>query len=99
MKVLQVTARQRYRSAFTNFAKLVSFKTLQPTLTFPNLISTASGNSRIFYGWYIVAPFFGRVHDATGSYLPSFVTFVLALGLSAMLSIAVRPPQKSQHAG
>jgi cyanate permease len=40
------------------------------------------------------APFFGFVHDATGSYLASFIAFVLALGLSAILSIAVRPPQK-----
>ena len=45
------------------------------------------------------APFFGFVHDATGSYLASFVAFVLALGFSAMLSVAVRPPQKIQLSG
>jgi cyanate permease len=42
------------------------------------------------------APFFGFVHDATGSYLASFVAFVLALGFSAMLSVTVRPPKKIQ---
>ena len=42
------------------------------------------------------APFFGFVHDATGSYRASFIAFVLALALSALLSIAVRPPEKIQ---
>jgi cyanate permease len=42
------------------------------------------------------APFFGFVHDATGSYVASFVAFVLALGLSALLSIAVRPAGSSK---
>jgi hypothetical protein len=92
-------------------------------LTFPNLTSTTSTNSKMFYGWYIVlvgflaqvncafhmsstlsvflkpltedlavsrgvfsllrsgeillagalAPFFGFVHDVTGSYLTSFI--------------------------
>jgi MFS family permease len=40
------------------------------------------------------APFFGFVHDVSGSYRVSFIAFVLALVLSALLSIAVRPPQK-----
>jgi cyanate permease len=40
------------------------------------------------------APFFGFVHDITGSYRVSFIVFVLALAFSALLSIAVRPPQK-----
>jgi len=40
------------------------------------------------------APFFGFVHDVSGSYRVSFIAFVLALALSALLSIAVRPPQK-----
>ena len=112
-------------------------------LTFPNLTSTTSTNSKMFYGWYIVllgflaqvncafhisstlsiflkpltedlavsggvfsllrpgeillpgalAPFFGFVHDVTGSYRTSFMAFVPALGFSALLSIAVRPPQ------
>jgi hypothetical protein len=112
-------------------------------LTFPNPTSTASTNSKIFYGWYIVAvgflaqvncafhmsstlniflkpltedlavsggvfsplrsreillpgalaPFFGFVHDVTGSYRTSSMALVPALGFSALLSIAVRPPQ------
>jgi len=41
------------------------------------------------------APAFGFVHDVTGSYRSSFVAFVVALVLSALLSIAVRAPQKS----
>jgi MFS family permease len=40
------------------------------------------------------APFFGFIHDATGSYTPSFIAFVCALGLSALLSLIVRPPRK-----
>lgn len=40
------------------------------------------------------APFFGYMHDATGSYGPSFVAFVIALALSALLSLAVRAPSK-----
>ena len=40
------------------------------------------------------APFFGFVHDLTGSYRPSFLTFVIALILSALLSLAVRAPRK-----
>ena len=113
-------------------------------MTFPNLTSTTSTNSKMFYGWYIVllgflaqvncafhmsstlsiflkpltedlavsrgvfsplrsaeillagaagAPFFGFVHDVTGSYRTSFMAFIPALGFSALLSIAVRPPQ------
>jgi MFS family permease len=38
------------------------------------------------------APFFGFLFDATGSYVLSFVLFVLALLLSAVLSFAARPP-------
>jgi cyanate permease len=40
------------------------------------------------------APFFGFVHDTTGSYLSSFVIFVVALVASAFLSLAVRAPLK-----
>jgi MFS family permease len=39
------------------------------------------------------APFFGFLHDATGSYLPSFVAFIIALAVSAFLSLAVRAPR------
>jgi MFS family permease len=39
------------------------------------------------------APFFGFIHDATGSYLPSFVAFIIALAVSAFLSLAVRAPR------
>ncbi|HWH76208.1 MAG TPA: hypothetical protein VNT76_02510, partial [Candidatus Binatus sp.] len=41
------------------------------------------------------APFFGFVHDVTGSYYWSFTAFALALILSACLSLAVRMPGKS----
>lgn len=41
------------------------------------------------------APFFGFVHDLTGSYRMSFMTFVVALIASAFLSLAVRPPRKN----
>jgi len=40
------------------------------------------------------APFFGYVHDATGSYDSSFLAFVIALALSAVLSSLVRAPRK-----
>jgi len=40
------------------------------------------------------APFFGFVHDATGSYHSSFIAFVCALMLSAILSVMVRAPRK-----
>jgi sugar phosphate permease len=40
------------------------------------------------------APFFGFVHDVTGSYRSSFIAFVCALMLSAILSMAVRTPHK-----
>lgn len=40
------------------------------------------------------APFFGFVHDVTGSYYSSFVAFAVALVLAAFLSLAVRAPQK-----
>jgi len=40
------------------------------------------------------APFFGFVHDATGSYHLSFIAFAAALVLSALLSALVRAPQK-----
>jgi MFS family permease len=41
------------------------------------------------------APFFGFVHDATGSYTSSFVLFVGALVVSALLTVWVTAPQKS----
>lgn len=40
------------------------------------------------------APFFGFVHDVTGSYQASFFAFVVALALSALLSLMVRAPRK-----
>jgi MFS family permease len=41
-------------------------------------------------------PFFGFLFDATGSYFLSFALFSLALALSAVLSLALHPPQKRQ---
>jgi MFS family permease len=41
------------------------------------------------------APFFGFVHDVTGSYQSSFLAFVVALIIAAFLSLAVRAPQKN----
>jgi OFA family oxalate/formate antiporter-like MFS transporter len=41
------------------------------------------------------APFFGFVHDVTGSYQSSFLAFVVALMIAAFLSLAVRAPQKN----
>ena len=41
------------------------------------------------------APFFGFLHDLTGSYQSSFIAFVVALFLSALLSLVVRPPRKN----
>ena len=40
------------------------------------------------------APFFGFVHDLTGSYQSSFIAFVVALVLSAGLSATLRAPRK-----
>lgn len=40
------------------------------------------------------APFFGFVHDVTGSYYSSFVVFAVALVLAAFLSLTVRAPRK-----
>jgi MFS family permease len=40
------------------------------------------------------APFFGFVHDVTGSYHSSFLAFVLALILSAGLTLVIRAPRK-----
>jgi MFS family permease len=42
------------------------------------------------------APFFGFVYDATGSYTSSFVSFIFALGLSALLSLIVRTPRQAR---
>ncbi len=39
-------------------------------------------------------PFFGYLFDLTKSYLPSFVIFTVALMVSALLILMVRPPQK-----
>jgi MFS family permease len=44
------------------------------------------------------APFFGFVHDVTGSYQSSFLAFVVALIVSAFLSLAVRAPRKNPAA-
>ena len=40
------------------------------------------------------APFFGFVHDATGSYVSSFLMFVCALVIAALLGLVVRAPIK-----
>jgi MFS family permease len=40
------------------------------------------------------APFFGFVHDVTGSYLSSFIMFVFALIVAALLGLLVREPTK-----
>jgi MFS family permease len=40
------------------------------------------------------APFFGFVHDATGSYLSSFIMFVCALIIAAFLGLVVRAPKQ-----
>jgi MFS family permease len=40
------------------------------------------------------APFFGFVHDATGSYVSSFLMFVCALAAAAFLGLLVRAPIK-----
>jgi MFS family permease len=40
------------------------------------------------------APFFGFLHDLTGSYQSSFIAFVIALVISAFLSLTVRAPRK-----
>ena len=45
------------------------------------------------------APFFGFVHDVTGSYRSSFIAFAIALVLAAFLSLTVRAPQKGLAAG
>jgi MFS family permease len=45
------------------------------------------------------APFFGYVHDVTGSYDSSFVAFVISLAFSALLSLAARAPRKKLTAG
>ena len=45
------------------------------------------------------APFFGFVHDMTGSYSSSFMAFVVALLLAALLSLVVRPPRKRPAIG
>jgi MFS family permease len=39
-------------------------------------------------------PFFGFLFDLTGSYFVSFTLFSLALAISAVLSLALHPPQK-----
>jgi cyanate permease len=41
------------------------------------------------------APFFGFVHDSTGSYASSFMIFIIALVVSAFLSLVVRAPQRA----
>ena len=43
------------------------------------------------------APFFGFVHDVTGSYRSSFLAFVVVLIIAAYLSLAIRPPQKTRR--
>jgi len=40
------------------------------------------------------APFFGFVHDATGSYRSSFISFVIALVASALLCFILTAPRK-----
>ena len=45
------------------------------------------------------APFFGFLHDATGSYVSSFVMFTIALIASAFMSLALRPPRQPRIEG
>jgi cyanate permease len=40
------------------------------------------------------APFFGFLHDVTGSYMSSFVMFVIAVVISAFSILLVRAPEK-----
>ena len=40
------------------------------------------------------APFFGFVHDVTGSYVSSFIMFVIALFVAAFLGLVVQTPTK-----
>jgi MFS family permease len=40
------------------------------------------------------APFFGFIHDATGSYLSSFIMFVFALMVAALVGLLVQAPTK-----
>jgi cyanate permease len=40
------------------------------------------------------APFFGFLHDASGSYLSSFVLFIVAVMISAFSILWVRAPEK-----
>jgi len=42
------------------------------------------------------APFFGFVHDATGSYVSSFIMFIVALVIAAFLGLVVQAPKKSE---
>jgi sugar phosphate permease len=44
------------------------------------------------------APFFGFLHDLTGTYMTSFVLFVIAVLVSALLILTVRTPHKLQAA-
>jgi sugar phosphate permease len=44
------------------------------------------------------APFFGFLHDVTGTYMISFVLFVMAVLVSALLILTVRTPQKREVA-
>jgi sugar phosphate permease len=45
------------------------------------------------------APFFGFLHDATGSYISSIIAFAGALLLSALLILFVRAPEKETSRG
>jgi sugar phosphate permease len=44
------------------------------------------------------APFFGFLHDVTGTYMISFVLFVMAVLVSALLILTVRTPRKREVA-
>ena len=44
------------------------------------------------------APFFGFLHDLTGTYMTSFVLFVIAVLVSALLILTVRTPHKLEAA-
>jgi cyanate permease len=41
------------------------------------------------------APFFGFIHDVTGSYQSSFIKFAIALIAAAVLGLLVRAPKKA----
>lgn len=68
---------------WANYYGRLSLGTVRGTGTLLTQIFAASG-----------APFFGFLYDATGSYFISFAFFAVALLVSAVLIMLVRPPKK-----